>query len=153
MKLSPFVAPVLALALCHCAGFQLPQAPPAQPGSASLTEAAPEPNAAAPKGTEGSPGAPAKAPEAAKPSVPTMVEIRSECSKTVDVFLGEKPKFGSGTKTQVSGNSTSTRGRKADGTLTVWLIDDKENGIASVNVTPETKRVVIGSSCKDITAR
>ena len=95
----------------------------------------------------------AKAPEAAKPSVPTMVEIRSECSKTVDVFLGEKPKFGSGTKTQVSGNSTSTRGRKADGTLTVWLIDDKENGIASVNVTPETKRVVIGSSCKDITAR
>ncbi|MBK8213447.1 MAG: hypothetical protein IPK71_06795 [Myxococcales bacterium] len=154
MKLSPFVAPVLALALCHCAGFQLPQAP-AQPGAASLTEgtaAAPTEGAKAPEA--GAPGAPgAKAPEAAKPSVPTMVEIRSECSKTVDVFLGEKPKFGSGTKTQVSGNSTSTRGRKADGTLTVWLIDDKENGIASVNVTPETKRVVIGSSCKDITAR
>ncbi len=84
--------------------------------------------------------------------LPTTVEIRSECSKTVPVFYGEKPKFGSGTRSTVSGNSTSSQGRKADGTLTVWIIDDSENGVASARVTPETRRVVIDRSCTAIRA-
>ena len=95
----------------------------------------------------------AKAPEAAKASVPTTVEIHSDCPKTVSVFYGEKPKFGSGKKSSVSSNSTSSEGRGADGTLTVWIIDEKENGVANVKVTPETKRVTISASCRDISAK
>lgn len=163
MKLAHLSVPVLALALCHCAGLpQMPAAPgvPTVPGAPSLTQSPSVPGA--PSGTDaskvpGSSGAPAagspKAPEAAKPMVPTTVEIHSDCAKTVPVFYGEKPKFGSGKKSSVSSNSTSTEGRGSDGTLTIWIIDDKENGIANVKVTPETKRVTIGASCKDISAK
>ena len=153
MKLSIVLA-VSAIALGACA--QIPGMPQV-PSTASLTQAPGVP------GAPGAPGEAAKAPEAKgpeaakapenKPSVPTTVEIRSECSKTVSVFYGDKPKFGSGKKSSVSGNSTSTEGRKSDGTLTVWLIDDKENGIASASVGPETKKVVIGSSCTSISAK
>jgi len=131
---------------------------PAAPGVASLTEAPAVPGGPAAPSTEtakpsdtSKPGA--KAPEAAKASVPTTVEIHSDCSKTVSVFYGEKPKFGSGKKSSVSSNSTSSEGRNADGTLTIWIIDEKENGLSNVKVTPDTKRVTIGSSCKDISAK
>jgi len=155
MKLNILLA-LTALSLGACA--QIPGMPQV-PSTASLTQA---------PGVPGAPGEAAKAPEAgpagkapegaakapeSKPSVPTTVEIRSECSKTVSVFYGEKPKFGSGKKSTVSGNSTSSEGRKADGTLTVWIIDDKENGIASASVGPDTKKVVIGSSCTSISAK
>lgn len=142
-----------AISVGACA--QIPGVPKV-PSTASLTEA---------PGVPGAPAAPAapteaakapeavKAPEAAKASTPTTVEVRSECSKTVNVFYGEKPKFGSGKKSTVSGNSTSTEGRKPDGTLTVWIIDDKENGIASATVGPDTKKVVIGASCTSIAAK
>ncbi|AKT43882.1 hypothetical protein [Chondromyces crocatus] len=98
---------------------------------------------------------------AAKPSapppeppkrIPTTVQIRSECSKTVPVFYGEKPKYGSGTRSTVSGNSISSWSRKADGTLVVWIIDDKENGLASARVTPDTQRVVVDRSCTSLRA-
>jgi hypothetical protein len=162
MKLAHLSIPVLALALCHCAGLQMPATPsiPAVPGAASLTQA---------PGLPGSPAAPgaatetakpsdaskpaAKSPEAAKAYVPTTVEIHSDCSKTVSVFYGEKPKFGSGRKSSVSSNSTGSEGRNADGTLTIWIIDEKENGLSNVKVTPDTKRVTIGASCKDISAK
>ncbi len=84
--------------------------------------------------------------------VSTTVEVRSECSKTVPVFYGEKPKYGSGTRSSVSANSISSAGRKADGTLTIWIIDNSENGIASARVNKDTKRVIIDRSCTSIRA-
>lgn len=157
--LSRSVLPALALGASGC--FIL--VPPQQGGYA-------DPNAqgagpAGPAGGEpaggvgepaGAPGGGAGAGQASPPApskpIPTTVEVRSECSKTVPVFYGEKPKFGSGTRSSVSSNSISSQGRKADGTLTVWIIDDKENGIASAQVTPDTKRVVIDRSCTSIRA-
>ncbi len=94
---------------------------------------------------------PATTPAKSAASVPTTVEVHSDCAKTVEVFYGDKPKFGSGTKSSVSSNSTSSQGRNADGTLTIWIIDDKENGLASAKVTATTKRVTIDSTCKGIT--
>lgn len=84
--------------------------------------------------------------------IPTTVEVRSECSKTVPVFYGEKPKYGSGTRSTVSSNSISSAGRKADGTLTIWIIDNSENGIASARVSADTKRVIIDRSCTSLRA-
>ncbi|EYF07148.1 hypothetical protein [Chondromyces apiculatus] len=85
-------------------------------------------------------------PPPSKP-IPISVQIRSECSKTVPVFYGEKPGFSSGTRSSVSGNSISSQGRKSDGTLTVWLLDAKDNGITSVRVSPDTNRVIVDRSC------
>ena len=46
----------------------------------------------------------------------------------------------------------TTATRKADGTLTVWIIDDKENGLASAKVDASAKRIDIDKTCKNISA-
>ncbi len=157
---------MLASFVLFAAACQMPQyAPPAAPSAPSAggvpeTTGAPvgngssSPSSPSPSSPSsfGGPSAP-KAPAAPTASVPTTVEIHSDCSKTVPVFYGDKPKFGSGTKSSVSSNSTSSQGRSSDGTLTVWIIDEQENGLASVKVTPQTRRVTIDSSCKGISAR
>ena len=150
----------LAFASVAC---QMPQyAPPAASPSGDPTSTTAAPVGGAPSAPSspssssfGAPSTPAapSAPKAPTASIPTTVEIHSDCSKTVPVFYGDKPKFGSGTKSSVSSNSTSSQGRKSDGTLTIWIIDEQENGLASVKVTPDTKRVTIDSSCKSISAR
>ena len=90
---------------------------------------------------------------ASKAPVPTSIEVHSDCPQTLPLFIGQKPKFGSGTKTSIGSNTTTTFPRNPDGTQMIWIIDDSENGIASVNVSADTKRVEIGQDCKNITAR
>lgn len=82
--------------------------------------------------------------------VPTTIEIRSECSRTVPVFYGEKPKFGSGTRSSVSSNSISSAGRKPDGSMTMWIIDESENGLANAHATASTKRIIVDRSCSSL---
>jgi hypothetical protein len=157
--LVPLLALPLALALGGCNGMpKMPEVPkvPDVPNTSSLTSGAVPgaPGQAAPGAPAANPAAPnSKAAAAPAAPVPTTVELHSDCSKSVSVFYGEKPKFGSGTKSSVSSNSTSSAPRKGDGTLTIWIIDEKENGLASVHVEPSTKRVEIDKSCKQITAR
>lgn len=127
--------------------------PPPQQGGSPATMGGSEPStpqATPPMATPEAPAAPTAGP---KPMAPSSIEVRNTCSKTVQLFIGEKPKFGSGTKTSIGSNTTTTFPRKPDGTAVVWIIDDKENGIQSANVGVDTKRVEIGSSCTDLTAK
>ena len=150
---------LVALPLVHCMMPMMP-AQPASPGAAGAAGGAGESEpatAGAPQTTAAgfAPAAPqakaASAPQSAP--IPTTVEIHSDCTKTTPIFYGEKPKFGSGTKSSIGSNTTTSASRKADGTLTVWIIDEQENGIASVHVGASTKRVEIDRSCRQITAR
>ncbi|MEO7111468.1 MAG: hypothetical protein ABI183_13600, partial [Polyangiaceae bacterium] len=84
--------------------------------------------------------------------VPLTIDVHSDCTDSVPLFLGDKPKFGSGTKTSVSSNSTTSFPRDSDGTLTIWIIDDQENGLASVHITKRMKKVEIGRSCRTLDA-
>jgi hypothetical protein len=153
---------LLAFPLVHCVMPMMPQQPgsPSGPGGSDPSAAsAPETTGAgvapaSPASGFGSPAAPqSKAAAAPSASVPTTVEIHSDCTKTTPVFYGEKPKFGSGTKSSIGSNTTTSASRKSDGSLTVWIIDEQENGIASVHVGPTTKRVDIDRTCRQITAR
>jgi len=83
---------------------------------------------------------------------PITIDVHNDCTDSVPLFLGDKPKFGSGTKTSVSSNSTTTFPRNNDGTLTVWIIDEQENGLASVHVTKRMKKIEIGRSCRTLDA-
>jgi hypothetical protein len=85
-------------------------------------------------------------------TVPLSIEIHSDCSDNVPLFLGETPKFGSGTKTSISPNTTTSFPRNSDGTLTLWIMDDQENGLASVHITKRMKKVEIGRSCRTLDA-
>jgi hypothetical protein len=84
--------------------------------------------------------------------VPMTIDIHNDCTDSVSLFLGDKPKFGSGTKTSVSSNSTTSFPRDSDGTLTIWIIDAEENGLASVHITKRMKKVEIGRSCRTLDA-
>ena len=151
---------LLAFPLVHCAMLPvMPQQPTAPSSGASAPEttgAGVGPGApASPASGFGSPAAPQAKAASAAPSafIPTSIEIHSDCTKTTPVFYGEKPKFGSGTKSSIGSNTTTSATRKSDGSLTIWIIDEQENGIASVHVEPTTKHVEIDRSCRQITAR
>jgi hypothetical protein len=85
--------------------------------------------------------------------VPSTITVHSDCPHTLPLFIGERPKWGSGTKTSISSNTTTTFGRHPDGTATVWIIDDSENGIASAHASPSTQRIEIGRNCTAISAQ
>jgi hypothetical protein len=159
-RLHVLAVALLAFPLVHCAMLPLM---PQQPAAPSTGASAPETTGAgvapgslgSPASGFGAPAAPQAKAASAAPSapIPTTVEIHSDCSKTTPIFYGEKPKFGSGTKSSIGSNTTTSASRKSDGSLTVWIIDEQENGIASVRVEPTTKRVEIDKSCRQITAR
>ena len=77
------------------------------------------------------------------------VEIRCTCGKTVPVFYGDTPKYGSGTSSSCSSNSVSSKSFQAGDKM--WLVDDGENGVASVTVAPSIRTIEVG--CTSITAR
>lgn len=77
------------------------------------------------------------------------VQIRCTCGRTVPVFFGDKPKFGSGTKSSCSSNSVSSKSFQ-DGDM-MWLIDGSENGLGNVTVSLSTRNIEV--SCTSISAR
>ncbi len=85
----------------------------------------------------------------AKP--PRPLEIRSECHEPVSVFYGKTP-GGPGTRAVIEGEATVSATRDADGTLTVWITDEKGDGLASVQVSRRMRRVDIGGSCRTLYA-
>lgn len=151
MTTHSFVFPGWLLSLACLGGCLM--MPPPQQGPGNTTPSPSEPGAAAspsePGATTSSDGAGA----ASSTPVPTSIEVHSDCPQTLPLFIGEKPKFGSGTKTSIGSNTTTTFPRKSDGTAMIWIIDEQENGVASVSVTPQTKKVEIGRDCKAISAR
>jgi hypothetical protein len=79
------------------------------------------------------------------------VTIRSECSNTVPVFYGEKPKFGSGTKSSISSHSSESHSFRPGDMM--WIIDESENGLASVTVRAGVHEIDISSGCNQLNAR
>jgi hypothetical protein len=79
------------------------------------------------------------------------VSLRSRCGKTVKVFFGKEPKFGSGTTSSIGGNSVQNHSfRPGD---MVWLVDDSGKGIASATASPGMREIEISSSCTGLTSR
>lgn len=85
--------------------------------------------------------------DAKAPSEPATVSItlRNSCSKTVKVFFGDKPKFGSGRYSSLSSNSRTNQTFKPGDQL--WIVDDGQNGIENVKVEAGMKEIEVASSC------
>ena len=68
------------------------------------------------------------------PSAPQVVSVtlHNDCSNTVKLFLGEKPKFGSGTNTSLGSNTTTSYQMKPGDMI--WITDDSENGLSSTSI-------------------
>ncbi len=137
--LLPFLA---ALGACMMPPGQYTGAP--QSGGAAQPANAPAPDPAA---------APSASPGASAPAGPTTasVSLRSSCPKTVKVFYGDKPKFGSGTYSTIETNSVSNHTFRTGDMF--WLVDDSQNGLASVTVDANTRQIEVSSDCAHLSAR
>lgn len=146
---------VSAFATLGCIFLQPPPRGGAGPTEASTPTEGEPPGAAGKAATNATKSANQAAKEAPPPPkmIPTTIEVHSDCSKTVPVFYGDgKPGFSSGRKSSISSNSISSEGRNHDGTLTIWIIDEHENGLGNVKITPDTRRVTVNSDCKSFKA-
>jgi len=68
------------------------------------------------------------------PAAPQVVSVslHNDCPNTVKLFLGEKPKFGSGTNTSLGSNTTTSYQMKPGDMI--WITDDSENGVSSTSI-------------------
>jgi hypothetical protein len=108
---------------------------PGYASSSTSSEAAP------PSATYG--GTPAAAPAA--PQV-VSVTLHNDCNHTVKLFLGDKPKFGSGTNTSLGSNTTTSYQMKPGDMI--WITDDNENGLSSTSIGGgSSQRINITASC------
>ena len=88
---------------------------------------------------------------APEPPRPVSVKLRNGCSDTVKIFFGDKPKFGSGTYSSLSSN-TSTNHSFMPGDM-FWIVDEGQNGLSSVTVAENTREIEVQSGCTSLTAR
>lgn len=89
----------------------------------------------------------------AAPSGPSVVsvQLKNNCSSTVKLFFGSKPKFGSGRYSSLGSNTRTSESMKP-GDM-VWIVDDGQNGVASATVSASTREIEITSSCTGLSAR
>jgi hypothetical protein len=85
---------------------------------------------------------------AAAPAAPQVVSVtlHNDCDHTVKLFLGDKPKFGSGTNTSLGSNTTTSYQMKPGDMI--WITDDSENGLSSTSIGGgSSQRINITASC------
>ena len=108
--------------------------------------------------TSGATAAPAtSAPSEAAAPEPTALQQRpldltSACPHVVHLFYGAHPGPGAGESATIAQGATLQVPRLPDGTQMVWVIDDKGNGLASVNVSKRMRHIKIDGACMHIDA-
>ena len=103
-----------------------------------------DPYAGSPSANSAGGGAPA-------PAGPVSVDIHSDCPHEVKVFYGDKPKFGSGTYSSIESNSIENHSFNPGEMM--WIVDDEENGVASVSVGPGMHGIEIPAGCTSLIAQ
>jgi len=131
---------VAAIAACACAE--------STPPPAGVTNSPPPPPATSAATTESS--SPAASAEPPVPSRP--LDLTNDCPKDIRLYYGEQPGDGHGDRASVAPGATIPVPRKDDGSVTVWVVDDKGFGLASVHVTRRMRHVRIDASCARIDA-
>ncbi len=88
-----------------------------------------------------------------QPAAPSVVSItlRNACPQTVNLFFGEKPKFGSGTYSTIGTNNVTSKSMRP-GEM-IWIVDGSQNGISSVTVDAGTNTVEVAGDCSSFSVR
>jgi hypothetical protein len=71
--------------------------------------------------------------------------LHNDCPATVRLFFGSTPKFGSGTESSISSNSTESHSMR-EGDM-IWIVDQSGNGMSSLTASPNQTHVTITRSC------
>jgi len=79
------------------------------------------------------------------------LSLKNECPKTVRLFFGQKPKFGSGTSSTIGANNIQSKsGSVGD---MIWIVDASDNGVSSYSPRAGSQSIVITSSCSGFANR
>jgi hypothetical protein len=117
--------------------------PPATPASnaTAVTQATPGPSPAASGGSE-TPPQPASRP----------LDLANHCPKETRFYYGDDPADRKGQFATVASGATAAVPRGADGTVVVWVVGDRDLGLASVHVTRRMKHVRLDTACMHLDA-
>jgi hypothetical protein len=77
--------------------------------------------------------------------------LRNTCSKTVKLFYGKTPKYGSGRSSSIGGNTSQSESMN-EGDM-IWIVDDSGNGLANFSASAGARQVEINSSCTSFIVR
>jgi hypothetical protein len=132
------------LALFACAPAPQPAAPPPTP-------AAIEPGAGSASAV-GAPAQPNPEPAVSPVSQARKLDLTNTCPRAIHLYYGASPSDTRGQSATVAGGATVDVPRGADGTTTVWIVDDAGRGLASVSVRRRMTHVQIDPGCGRIDA-
>lgn len=93
---------------------------------------------------------PADAPPTAAQQRP--LDLASFCPHDLRLYYGQNPSDGTGTNATIQTGAVLPVPRQPDGTVVIWVVDQKGQGLASVNVTRRMKHVRINADCSRIDA-
>jgi hypothetical protein len=129
--------------LCGCAPAATEPAASPSAGGAVDAQAAAEPSPAVDAGAE----APTKA-----ASMP--LDLVNDCPKETRFYFGDDPADGKGQFATVPAGGTVAVPRGADGSVVVWVVGDRNMGLASVHVTRRMrkKHVRLDTACVHLDA-
>ena len=135
-------APALACLACVALAACASPAPPAPATPAVTSDTAP-----APAATSAAPATAAPTAEQQRP-----LDLASFCPHDLRLYYGDNPSDGTGVHATVSQGASLQVPRNPDGSVVVWVVDEKGNGMASVHVTKRMKHVRINTDCARIDA-
>lgn len=123
-------------------------------GAPAAPLATPEPATAPPPAREAATPVVDAGPPAKTGAQKRPLEIRNGCDTVASVFFGEDPKVADqGEKHALGVGATKPVPRRADGSQTVWLLDDAGAPLIKVNITRGMKQIEVGRSCRTLDAR
>jgi hypothetical protein len=134
---------LLTLALVLAAGCIIPP-----PGGGAGSSTMPSSGGPPPSGSYQAQPAAAGGPTSSAPAAPAQVsvDLHNDCPNEVKLFLGEKPKWGSGTYTSLGSNTTTSYSMKPGDMI--WIVDEGQNGISSMSAGTGTfQNMKITQSC------
>jgi hypothetical protein len=145
----PFDVLLLVGSLAACGASP---APPAQGATSDGTPAAVASSAASSAASpSAASGAPAPADAASGPPARPL-ELTNNCPHDLHVYYGDTPGDGKGQAATISTGAAVPVPRGADGTVVVWVTDDKGAGLASVHVTKNMRHIRVAADCSKIDA-
>jgi hypothetical protein len=118
--------------------------------SAPAPAVAPPTDSAAPLAASSTTPAPTPAAEDSPPRRP--LDLTSSCPHDVHLYFGDQPGDGKGQAAVAATGATIPVPRGPDGTVVVWVVDDKGFGLASVHITKHMRHVRIDAACMKLDA-
>jgi hypothetical protein len=141
----PRFASALSLSAALVACASTPASPPNAPDNAAAATAQPS-----------APPSPSAAPAADATPAPALqqrpLDLTNACPHEIHLYYGEQPGDGKGKAATVAAGAVISVTRNADGTIVVWVTDDRGGALGDVHVTKRMHHVRIDATCMKIDA-